>query len=106
MKYLALLRQEGGCDYTIGCGINTVAFKAENVTEAAEKLRSIVEENYSSNEFILKSAHLYEVATKYEIDLALWYNEINNSRKIKEDRDIKDQELAEFERIKGKYNLS
>lgn len=34
----AILYQDGGCDYTIGCGVKVIELKAETVQEAREEL--------------------------------------------------------------------
>jgi hypothetical protein len=105
MKYIAILRQEGGCDYTIGCGINTVLFEAENVVQAAEKLQQIVKETYNSDQFILKSANFYQISGSYEVDLKVWYQQFSQEKESIVERELREAELAELERLKKKYNV-
>jgi phosphoenolpyruvate carboxylase len=90
MKYIAILRQDGeGCDYTIGCGINTIEFEANDALEAGLKLKEIVRENYNNSERKLKSAK--------------WYSafETENLKRVMEEQTRK--ELLELERLQQKY---
>lgn len=41
MKYKAYLYQEGGCDYTIGCGIRVIDIEASNIEEAQKELKNL-----------------------------------------------------------------
>jgi hypothetical protein len=104
MKYIAILRQEGGCDYTIGCGINTIQFEAVNAQEAAAKLQEIVIENYSGEEQRLKTIHFFEAANSYEVDLNKWYKKIDDAKKQAKLDEVTIRELAELDRLKKKYN--
>jgi hypothetical protein len=105
MKYIAILRQEGGCDYTIGCGINTVLFEADNAYQAAKKLQEIIKESYNSDDFFLKSADFYEISGSYEVDLKLWYQQFSQEKESIVERKLREAELAELERLKKKYNV-
>ena len=104
MKYIAILRQNGGCDYTIGCGVNTIQFEAENALEAGKKLKEIVRESYSGEESQLSSAVYYEVGASFEADMKRWYSEFEHEKKQAIDNALRDKELAELERLKKKYN--
>lgn len=104
MKFIAILRQEGeGCDYTIGCGINTIQFEAENALEAGKKLKLIVFENYNHDEAKLKSLHYYQVDGTYEADIKRWYNEFAEEKTLREQTAVKEKELAELQRLLNKY---
>lgn len=104
MKYIAILRQEGqGCDYTIGCGINTIQFEAENTIDAGLKLKMIIYENYNHSEAKLKSAHYYPVEGTYEADIGRWYAEFAAEKNRSLQEDLKRKELAELERLLNKY---
>ena len=103
MKYIAILRQEGGCDYTIGCGINTIQFEAVNAQEAAAKLQEIVNENYSGEEQRLKTIHFFEAANSYEVDLNKWYKKIDDQKAAKKLKQENEADWAEFLRLKEKF---
>lgn len=104
MKFIAILRQEGeGCDYTIGCGVNTIQFEAENALEAGKKLKLIVFENYNHDEAKLKSLHYYQVDGTYEADIKRWYNEFAEEKILREQTAVKEKELAELQRLLNKY---
>lgn len=102
--YVAILRQDNGCDYTIGCGVNVIRFEASDSIEAALKLKDIIGNDYSHEERKLKSVVYYETKGTYEVDLDRWYSELEyENRKAKEDEVIA-KELAELERLQKKYN--
>jgi hypothetical protein len=105
MKYIAILRQDGeGCDYTIGCGVNTIQFEAENALEAGKKLKLIVFENYNYDERKLKSLYYYQIDGTYEADIKKWYDEFIHEEVVRiQDQDTQ-RELAELERLLKKYN--
>jgi hypothetical protein len=65
MKYLLELYQEGGCDYTIGCGYASHEFEC-NVYGLREKVKEIIDE-YSRDQ--ISTATLYQVSHKEEINI-------------------------------------
>lgn len=103
MKYIAILRQTGGCDYTIGCGINTITFEAETAKEAAFKLQDIVKENYSHEEHRLESIHFYEILSTYEVSVNLWYKKFDDEKNAVKSKIENDADWAEFQRLKEKF---
>lgn len=103
MKYIAILRQEGGCDYTIGCGVNVIHFEADHALDAGKKLKEIIRDQYTASENPLNSVVYYEVTGKYEADIARWYSafEFEKIKALEDELQIK--ELAELERLLKKY---
>lgn len=103
-KFVAILEQEGGCDYTIGCGTKEITIEAEDYREASIKLKSIILENYTGEQE-LSYAKLYEISATYEIDVQLWYKDYKEVERQKKLIALQEQDLAEFQRLKQKYNL-
>lgn len=98
--YKAYLFQEGGCDYTIGCGCKVVDIKATTMEEAKKEILEIIDYYSIDN---LDSVEIYEISEVFEVDL----DEIKNNIEKEEDN-IKFmqkelEELKEFERLKNKY---
>ena len=115
MKYIAYLQQDGGCDYSIGCGHGVFEIEAEDIIEATKKLKIEVlgkwlkedgefEEGYWG-EYVLKSIVIFEVSQLHKIPLQDWYKEGQNKiDKFKKNAD-KEDEIAEYQRLKKKYEV-
>jgi hypothetical protein len=95
-KYIAVLKQEGGCDHTIGCGIKIIQFNAVDSIDAGKQLKEMASVHYTG-EHSLSVLEYYEIAAAYEVDLKRWYSEF-------EQNEIQRKELIELERLKKKYN--
>lgn len=104
-KYVAILKQEGGCYYTIGCGNTHVYFEAENTVSAASKLLDIVRENYSSSETRLSNIKFHEIIENFEVDVKIWYGIIDGEREQEKADQARQNELALLEQLKKKYEL-
>lgn len=105
MKYLVVLSQHEGCDYTIGCGMKTMVMEAPDEKALALQLQEMVKGDYSSDEFRLESIRFYEIGSTYEVDITKRYSKIDAEREAEKRNAIAAQELEEFNRIKKKYNL-
>jgi hypothetical protein len=104
MKYIAILRQEGeGCDHSIGCGVNTIQFEAENYIEAGKKLKLIVFENYNHDDARLKSLHYYQIDGTYDADVKKWYEEFAILNREKKEKEKELAERMELQRLVKKY---
>lgn len=53
MEYIAILKQSGGCDYTIGCGMGTYPIEANSMEEAKATLLKMLYGRYNP-EFVTK----------------------------------------------------
>ena len=109
MKFLAHIKQNGGCDYTIGCGHAVKVLDAADATEATRMLLGDAEDGYGNprchgpnGDAPLKSITLYEIASVTNVDLAAHWRacEAQEAAQKKADDDAK--ELAEFERLRAK----
>jgi hypothetical protein len=102
MKFIAFLRQEGGCDYTIDCGATLVELKSNTVEAATEELKKLIKEEYVDDNKLLE-ATIFGVELTVEIPLKEWYKKINKGRE-RSAREEGQREL--YERLKRKYDAS
>ena len=88
-KYIAVLRQSGGCDYTIGCGIEVVKLDAESMDDAQRECEALLENNYWDVESRLDSITVHEVTRSSEMDLNRTCKEIAKRKKdeLREDEE-------------------
>ena len=73
MKFLLVMKQDNGCDYTIGCGIALEEIEADNpdasIATAFEKMAV----DYGDSPYIsedINRAILYEIGAKITVPLA------------------------------------
>jgi len=73
--FIAVMKEGGGCDYTIGCGIRVVELpeRIETVEDAEQYLYDHGE-LYGTEGCKLKLATLYKVAEEHHIDLTTIYD--------------------------------
>jgi len=103
-KYIAYIKQDGeGCDYTIGCAQTVKRFEANSFEEAEIKLKEIIDEDYSNEEFRLEFAELFEINKNKEIDLEALYNQIDNKEEQEQQKLQEQKERKEYERLKNKF---
>jgi hypothetical protein len=103
MKYFAYLQQEGGCDYTIGCGNKLLILKSSNKEDATQELKNEIEENFTENsEYELKSILLIE-GELTEINVDLWYEEFHTKNEKEELKQKEKEEKRLYEKLKTKF---
>lgn len=103
-SFIAYLNQDGGCDYTIGCGKLLITIEADSLELAKIKLYEIIEKEYNFSEFYLSSAEIFEVSSSEKINVKQIYKELNEKEKARIERMALEKDLAEFERLKKKFN--
>lgn len=103
MKYKAYLYQEGGCDYTIGCGIRVIDIEASNIEEAHSKLKEEILENYNFSETRLAECELYEVNQVIICDVEDWYDEFAKEKSERDQKLKEDIEYQNYLNLKSKY---
>jgi hypothetical protein len=103
MMYLAVLKQDGGCDYTIACGEKTELIIANSDEEAIQDLTQRIEENYSGMETSLDSCELYRIS-EVAFDLKAINDAISQKNKDAIAKRKEAEEKAEFERLKKKFS--
>jgi len=111
-RFLLIREQGGGCDHTIGCGIDYHIFKAKNIEAAYEWARDKCLEYYTPEknsysrwfcEWEIKKAKLFEITSPVDLPVSGW-NE-NHIKRIESDlADAKEtKERDELKRLKAKY---
>lgn len=106
-KWGVVLYQDGGCDYTIGCGVSVVSLGTKTKEEAIKEARSIIvgtpggyEDGYHG-ESVLSDAVL--ITLEGDLPLSDWYDEYDEAKESLEEAKENDAERAEFERLKAKF---
>lgn len=115
-KYAAILLQEGGCDYTIGCGITIRSLKAQNMAEADLELLEILEgfgnaTRIENNQLVLSErpdptidkAIIIELAEIKIIDLEKLRLESKSFWQQRRDQEKLVKAKAEYERLKKQF---
>jgi hypothetical protein len=103
MKYVAYLKQDGeGCDYTIGCGLEMVKLKSDNLESAESELIDMIRESYTGDTS-LESAKIYEVSNEKSVDLRSVYKKISDEKESIKRKKLEDSEKNEYERLVKKF---
>lgn len=101
-KFIAYVKQGGGCDYTIGCGQAVLELESTTYNEAVEELRrEIVDDCY--NEDVIEIATLYEIASEHEMPIAEWYSDARKRDRESAASLILKAERLEYDRLKEKF---
>ena len=104
MKYIAHLVQKGeGCDYTIGCGLVVHELSADNMEDAKQELKELIKEDYSYSEAYLEKATLYEVKEEVNIEVEKIYNEKEEEKLSKADKEQRIKDYEKFLELKKKF---
>lgn len=106
--YKAILRQEGGCDYSIGCGISIIDLTADTWNDAIDELKDYLKENHSRYvEVRLENVTLLELTDSKEIDMERFYKEYDEEVEAEKQKQkaIKKEkrDKREYERLKAKF---
>ena len=100
--FILYLEQNGGCDYSIGCGYQLVPLRASNRYEAVQVARKLILSDYQ-NERRVDGAMLYECVDETRLPVSNWYE---NDRLQKEAINHDKEERAEYERLKQKFEVT
>jgi hypothetical protein len=116
-EYIAIYYQEGGCDYTIGCGVHTENFTADSREEAMEQAKRYW--LYGSEDERDSSAKPYfwngwtEVARVTLCELVAqcpvldeWVPEAESVGRNRTQVEQEKADLAEYERLREKLGKS
>lgn len=111
-KFIAIWRQRGGCDYTIGCGVDVRLFEA---VDRESSIASVVDElsqpydpdrgTGADDELAesLRTIQIYEYVDTAIIQPSAW-TEKRRQHKIAADQARREQkERAELDRLRKKY---
>ena len=86
-KFIAVIHQGGGCDYTIECGTQMLPLESTNIDDANSELFDIISEEYTG-ERALESAVIYEVKSEHTFDLAdVYEGKRRRFKRLKRGRD-------------------
>lgn len=85
-KFIAVVRQSGGCDYTIRCGTDVIHLDAKDKPSAFVEVEALLrgdEDNGRpySDERELDSMTIYEVSQKITVDVKGIYKKISEEDK-------------------------
>ena len=81
MKFIAILKQPGGCDHTISCGTDVVKIEAKNLDEAKNKLMYMIKLEYT-DQYELSEATLIEYEEELKINLESLYKNRKDENNI------------------------
>ena len=111
--FIAHVKQNGGCDYTIACGETIWRLEANTREAAIEELKEPIigkmelpDCEYSEGcwaEQRLNNATLFEISGETIVPVEKWYTEaLKRAEETRNNLEEKD-EREEFERLKKKY---
>ena len=108
MKFLLVLEQEAGCDYTIGCGIAVHVLEAKNMDEIVEQIFPRLAERYgdpTTGRFNkeIENATLYAISDIRELDLKQYHYDWKEQLAKKATISMAAQDRADYERLMRKY---
>ena len=101
-KFIAVLEQSGGCDYTIACGVKVIELESENLSDAQNELTSKIEENYTGD-YKLSEAKIYEVKGEHSVNVREIYGAITTKRQLASKERANKHDREEFERLSKKF---
>ena len=102
-RYLAVLSQSGGCDYTIGCGINTENLQAESLEEALTQAEELLEEH--SGERALEGLTVYEVSQRRVLDVKNVYAQLARKEREAQMLQTEEAEKAQLQKLLQKHGV-
>lgn len=111
MRYLAVLRAEPGCDYSIGCGVHLVELTAASISLAHEEMLRQLQQEFreTSEPTEYHLVQIYEVSNRMESDriqLQSMRDEWKKRIEAEEKVEAEAAERREFERLKQKFSAS
>ena len=116
-RFLVVCEGHGGCDYSIGCGVQVVEIKAESMTDAISRVIAAVgaDEDHEKDrgDFSgtfdhgemnsLVACTIYAISESKKIDLDAEAKRIERERVARHQRQTTQTERAEYERLAKKY---
>jgi hypothetical protein len=104
MKWMMLLYQEGGCDYTIGCGRKWIMFNAGTKEEAHTRARKTYSEyNEISELTLVQIAEEDGKPVIFKSNIKAWDREADEEAERREREEEERKERAEFDRLSKKF---
>jgi len=101
MTFYVVLEQDGGCDYTIGCGTAVVDLQADDRKSALREVENLIAEDYAYDEQRVWNAYLVQFVEN--IPIGQIYARLDNEAEadLQEQGELEDR--AEYERLKAKF---
>lgn len=99
--FIAHVKQDGGCDYTIACGETMWELEANQIDDAVTECKQRIEESHMHPESRLASVTIFETRVSSELDVDSVYKEIEDRQSQKKEKLDTLKERAEYERLKG-----
>lgn len=100
-KFIVVLHQSGGCDYTIECGTKIIDLESTDIDSTHSEISEIIEDY--TGELSLESVKLYEIKGEHDIDIDAIYDTIENKVNSRKEADIDRKEREEYGRLSKKY---
>jgi PIN domain nuclease of toxin-antitoxin system len=100
-NFLLHLFQDGGCDYTIGCGHSIETFEAYSEADIKEKVKGFIQ-NYGRDQ--ISAVTLYEITNNHSqlnIDRLFAEDDAENEREKRERTELEERKI--LEELKNKY---
>ncbi len=101
--------QNGGCDYTIGCGFRLRLLEATTMEEAIMEVQPRYDDGYLVSglrvlgEGAIDRARILEVVDEVEVNLTAIADRLLNEKRAAEEEYKLRQEQAEYHRLKQKF---
>jgi len=99
--FQAYLSQEGGCDYTIGCGNLLIQLTGDTLPEAVCDLKEKIKENYTGDRR-LSSVSIIQ-GSSINVDVDSIYRQIESDKREQEEAETEASERKQYERLKAKF---
>jgi hypothetical protein len=115
--FLVVERQNGGCDYTIGCGINTYTVEAESYESLLEGIRTFLRTAHPDDigdnslasalvdegEWERSSVEIFEIAATHTPNEHKFRQIVHERRAASEKEETEKEERKELARLKAKF---
>jgi len=106
-KFIAIHRQHGGCDYTIGCGISVDVIDADTLEAAHQQIIDEYANCEDCGDEIAGSVNSVELHRLAEgsrlINNHEWLRVREEHKRIRDQERTEKKEREDFERLRGKY---
>lgn len=109
-NYIAILRSQAGCDYTIGCGIKIHEISANTIQDAEIQMVDLIRDYYGDfsniEEYRINGCEIFEIGVIKDVDVEWYRNEHLKHLKHLENIEKKKIEQAEKDllaKLKKKY---
>lgn len=116
--FLVVEEQNGGCDYTIGCGVKTYTVEAESYEALLEEAREVIhraEDDFAYDhplagalaevhpEFVRSGVTVYEISKFHSPSIPAFQQIVTERNNAAANVAKEEAERAELERLKVKY---